>query len=355
MKNKLLIVLVSLFLLNCTNNKKDSNVKSLFNLIQLQKSTTDNYYNGLFNILEFKEQLADNSQSKEVISKMKSMYLSMQEIEDLTQKSTDLITEIKINFLKNHNENLAIITNQKNNPSKFNYSEIKYMNNIELETKDISSLVENIKSFRNELCTILVTSHSTSEVKYTFDPFDITDYNDYENLSVKFDKEILKSNISLDDIGMVKHLYLLLTKSEEEWENILGGTSNWVEIFGILDGLTYDIYEARKIALSGIKSRISGSEFNFNKMEVLVNGPNVAKIGDTITLTLFMGAYNTDNQPIVKSESNENGLMIKDGKASLKYIIRNKKDMEYNGTISLISKSGDLKSFPWNHKVKVIQ
>ena len=82
------------------------------------------------------------------------------------------------------------------------------------------------------------------------------------------------------------------------------------------------------------------SEYSFNKIDVLVNGPNVAKVGDTITLTMAMGAYNTDNQPFVKSQTQDNGIIIEDGKAKIKYIIRSKKDIEYNGTLSVLNKSG---------------
>jgi hypothetical protein len=152
-----------------------------------------------------------------------------------------------------------------------------------------------------------------------------------------------------------------LTKQErfEEVNDVknvhwIGKTFDHSPLVGALASLTTlqsEILSVRATSVGLFASKIQGgSTLSFNKLIALASASrSVVNPGDPIEISVVMGAYDSDNQPIVTggnfTVSNGMGIMKTTAGTS---------DMKYSGTIAIKSRSGAIKELPWETKVAVL-
>ena len=93
-----------------------------------------------------------------------------------------------------------------------------------------------------------------------------------------------------------------------------------------------------------------GSTLSFNKLIAFASAsPSVANPGDPIEVNVVMGAYDSDNQPMLTGGN----FTVSNGLGVMKTTAGNS-DMKYSGTIAIKSRSGAIKELPWETKVAVL-
>jgi hypothetical protein len=163
-----------------------------------------------------------------------------------------------------------------------------------------------------------------------------------------------------EDIGLLKQLYMELTKQEryEEVNDVknvhwIGKTFDHSPLVAALASLTsmqLEILNARATAIGTLASKVVVAELSFNKLIALASiSPSVANPGDPVELRVVMGAYDTDNMP----DMGEGGWTIENGMA-IKKMSAPSGDQTYSGTISIKSRSGAVKSESWETKIGVL-
>lgn len=122
-----------------------------------------------------------------------------------------------------------------------------------------------------------------------------------------------------------------------------------------LSSLQLEVLSARAKAINLLKSKVTTGQFSFNKV-VGMAFPSSAVFnpGDEFTMTVFMGAFDSDKQPQVKPDQ---GTFVeaKDGKATIKLRAPQQGEMKLTGQVGVADKSGDVKWMPYETKIQVGQ
>jgi hypothetical protein len=197
----------------------------------------------------------------------------------------------------------------------------------------------------------------------------INDYKDNADLDKKVTAMLNKSNIFLKNTGNIKahedfptlkQLYMELTKQEifelvndvpkVHWIGKTFDHSPLVAALASLSAMQLEILNARATAVGMLASKVVVAELSFNKLIALASiSPSVANPGDPVELRVVMGAYDTDNQPIME----ESGWTIENGMA-IKKMSAPSADQTFTGTISIKTRTGGTKTESWETKIGVL-
>jgi hypothetical protein len=188
----------------------------------------------------------------------------------------------------------------------------------------------------------------------------INKYKDNKDLDAQVNAMLDKTQCNKEDRGVLKQLYMELTKEERfeevnEVKNVhwIGKTFDHSPLVAALASLTamqLEILNARATAAGYLSSKVVTAEFSFNKLIALATAtPSVASPGDPIEISVVMGAYDSDNQPTVTGGS----FTVANGKGVMK-TTAGSADMSFTGTIAIKSRSGAIKEEKWEAKVGVL-
>jgi hypothetical protein len=131
---------------------------------------------------------------------------------------------------------------------------------------------------------------------------------------------------------------------------------SWMSVFGVLTSIEYKILEARTNALENIASRFSlGSDFNISTLKPIVFGPEIAYEGEMVDMEVALGGYDENNQPLITVH----GGTLKETKNGKGYVStkapNGAKEMTVAGTISVLSRSGIVKTYPWQKTIVILE
>jgi len=212
----------------------------------------------------------------------------------------------------------------------------------------------------------LAGSYQEGEKKYSVKAKDINDFETNMELEKKVRAMITGSGnvVNKEDVEALVGIYQELTKKEiakhHEIDGVhwLGRTFDHAPMVGALASLSslqLEVLSARAKAINLLKSKVTTGQFSFNKV-VGMAFPSSAVFnpGDEFTMTVFMGAFDSDKQPLVKPDQ---GTFVeaKDGKATIKLRAPQQGEMKLTGQVGVADKSGDVKWMPYETKIQVGQ
>ncbi|MBM3452550.1 MAG: hypothetical protein FJX84_05330 [Bacteroidetes bacterium] len=222
-----------------------------------------------------------------------------------------------------------------------------------------SFVVEEVGTFHTSIDS--TTEKGVGEPNFTVKTKHINMFVDNMDLDKQVEAMLKASNVSPDDLGILKQIYMELTKQErfEEVNDVknvhwIGKTFDHSPLVGALASLTTlqsEILSVRATTAGFLASKIQGgSSLTFNKLIALASASrSVVNPGDPIEISVVMGAYDSDNQPMVTggnfTVSNGMGIMKTTAGTS---------DMKYSGTIAIKSRTGAIKELPWETNIIVL-
>jgi len=189
-------------------------------------------------------------------------------------------------------------------------------------------------------------------------------FSDFKDMEKLIRSAFKKNRVNPDDVEALVLIFQEMTKKEfddhGDKKNLtkdvhwLGRTFDHSPLVGALASLSSlqnEALSARAKAVNLLKSKISVGEYSFNKIKELVSGPGVATEGEEIELFVTMAAYDSDKNPLVKS--NTGTIETKDGIARIKARAGGS-SMKFSGTVQTFTKNGTpTKAYPWEWEVQI--
>ena len=221
-----------------------------------------------------------------------------------------------------------------------------------------ASVVETLGTYHDKIDS--VSGKGMGAPKFVVKTSPINKYKDNKDLDAQVNAMLDKTQCNKEDRGVLKQLYMELTK-EERFEEVndvknvhwIGKTFDHSPLVAALASLTamqLEVLNARATAAGYLAGKVVTAEFSFNKLIALATAtPSVASPGDPIEISVVMGAYDSDNQPTVTGGS----FTVSNGKGVMK-TTAGSADMSFTGTIAIKSRSGAVKEEKWEAKVGVL-
>ena len=231
-------------------------------------------------------------------------------------------------------------------------------------------LWDKYNGFRSFLVETVATNHGKSidsvsgkgkgAPMYSLKTKEINDFKDNADLDKKVDDMLKGAKINKKDIGVLKQLYMELTKQKTypEFNDVkdvhwIGKTFDHSPLVAALASLTsmqLEILNARAVAAGWCASQVGNASYSFNELVALADGPGTVADGEAFEITVVIGAYDTDNQPTATGGD----FRYEGGKAIMK-ASGSGEDMTYKGTISIKDNNGVSKQLDWEKKIAVIK
>jgi hypothetical protein len=220
-------------------------------------------------------------------------------------------------------------------------------------------IVETLGSLHEKIDSI--SGKGIGTPKWNVKTTPINKYVDNKDLDKQVSAMLEKTQSNKEDRGVLKQLYMELTKQERfeevnEVKNVhwIGKTFDHSPLVAALASLTamqLEVLNARATAAGYLAGKVVTAEFSFNKLIALATAtPSVAAEGEPIEISVVMGAYDSDNQPTVTGGS----FTVADGVGKMK-TSAGSSDMTFSGTIAIKSRSGAVKEEKWETKVGVLK
>jgi hypothetical protein len=188
----------------------------------------------------------------------------------------------------------------------------------------------------------------------------INAFKDNMDLNKKVDEMLRATQLNKEDIGVLKQLYMELTKQErfEEVNDVknvhwIGKTFDHSPLVAALASLTamqLEVLNARATAAGYLAGKVGSAQYSFNKLVALADGPGTVADGEQFEIRVVVGAYDSDNTP----EATGGSFTYQDGMAIMK-ATGSGEDMTYKGTIAIKDRSGAKKELDWEKKISVIK
>ncbi len=332
---------------------------------------------------------AQEASNPEKIKKIKYFLGMIEKIDDETAKRIQEIDALKISLLQKSGEEINKIKDkdketiiwttyskkQPLKPSRLNLMAVEAKDQFDIPMHEIigedltnitgsgRKLWENYNNYRNKLCDLLGTYTPPGGKVWNFKSNSINTFDSNIDLITQIDKMMSKNKYNdKDDKEVIKQIYMELTKNErydtEEVKNMhwIGKTfdhSPLVAAIASLTALQQEILSARATAVTHLKNKIGVGEYSFNKVMAISYGDVIANQGEEIEVGVMMAAYDSDNQPVVTTNSGQ--VTIADGKGKIKVKASSGTEMKLNGTVSIKKKTGETKTEKWERTVKIMK
>lgn len=354
-------------LTSCSNTNDQG---KLYVLENMQRNTIEQFSYGEEKFSEMKEMVEDRSENEYLTSRFYKLFKVFIQIDSLTGIQVTEIEKMKRQMFRSFGEEMSIKKDQsilhydyKNDktsrPVSYDLKNVKHTGSSNLlNEKNRLKLIVSYRKLRREICSLITTSmnFSLDTKQYSFIDPNIIDFKNDKDFWKQYDLKIKQSTISPDDTEVIKQVYRLLSKSENNWKLIFNEKESWMDDMSVLLALEDDIQLARSLAFNVMRSKFGGGA-NFHATQIFPNiyGPNAAMEGDTLTLQIYVAAVNANQMPIVQQLKGGTLEKTKNGIAYVKVIVPSKKQTEINGTITIINKSGIPKTLKWNHQLKILK
>lgn len=360
------LTLILLFLVGACQEENEPG--ELYMLHVMQRFNFDEYSAGEEKLATINELTEDKTQ-KDLMTRTQILEAHFFKIDTLCGNMMYFLETIKKEMFKSFGENLTTkSTNsilyydygkeKKSRPISYNFQNVKYTGGTDILTSEKAERIKDtLRFFRGEICRMIENSVFVEKnmKKYYFTDPNINEFKDVKEYNQKFEKASLKMNLAQDDAEAIKQIYLQLTKSDEEWDDLLAEKDSWTDAFGVLIALQNDILHARNNTFSLMRSRVSGCDYGFTHVIPIVYGQEAAKPGEKIQLQVFYGAINQDKAPYVEVFNGGTVSKVKNGLAYVEVIVPNEKELTINGTITVKNKSGVPKTENWTKKIYILR
>jgi gliding motility-associated protein GldM len=394
------LVLTALLALNVSKQVLDAFVAIELNI---QKGTITQLDRGTTAVSDLNEALTDCPKDKEGFAKGAKIKRFLEIINKVDKETGQIIHEIdelKFLILKEVGEDItpfkgdikseeakdAIVWKEwdKNDPlrpARLNLSAVQSKDNFDVPQfqligKNAEEIPEdskgmkfwnNFKKYRNTLVDLTGT-YKEGKAQYKVKSSNIKEYTDFADLEKKIVKMLKSNKINKEDVDPLTGIYQELTKDEyniltkkdiedgvkkEHW---LGRTFAHAPLVGALASLSSlqnEIMSARAKSVLLLKGKITTGQYSFNKILGMAY-PETAVLspGDEFEVSVFMAAFDSDKQPVVKPGQGTISE-VRDGMAKLKMRAAGGGEMKISGMVGIADKSGEVRYMPYETKVQV--
>lgn len=335
----------------------------------LQSATLEQYAIGEDRSMEINEMATDKSREIDFHLKMIQHQKLFTELDSITGIHIALIEKMKLNMFHSFGEELSIFNKNTilsrdynefsfSQPAMYAFSNVKHTGGSAILTGENVKLISSMfKDYRKEVCMLLEASNfvdATAKPYFFKDPM-ITHFKDDADFYRQFEKAMKQSNIALDDIEMIKTIYKHLSKTDEQWADILTDKSSWIDAVSVLLSIENTLLTVRALAFDLLRSRGGGcGEFGFTQILPIVYGPNAAIAGDTVQLKIMMAAYNEYANPSFEIYGGGKLVKVEKGIGYFNVVVPKAREIGLRGNITLTNKSGVPRTQEWSHKIKVL-
>jgi hypothetical protein len=219
-------------------------------------------------------------------------------------------------------------------------------------------IVESIGTYHKSIDSI--SGKGIGSPTYSVKTKAINEFNDNMDLNKRVDAMLKSTQMNKEDVGVLKQLYMELTKEERfkevnDVKNVhwIGKTFDHSPLVAALASLTsmqLEILNARATAAGYLAGKVGSAQYSFNKLVALADGPGTVADGESFEIRVVVGAYDSDNTP----EATGGTFTYQDGMAIMK-ATGSGDDMTYKGTIAIKDRSGAKKELDWEKKISVIK
>jgi len=249
---------------------------------------------------------------------------------------------------------------RKNVPDEIDYSLTTELSaDAFLNEDEVDRLIKDIEKYRDLLCEKVATSQLSSgktREPYYFQTPKILSFTSEKEKHRLIKEELKKSKINIEDVVTIFHIIDVLTKKKSTWKALLSTEQDWIDYSMSLLIIQQHIMEARWRAFATINSRIAHcATFEFTNIEPVVDGPSIGFVGDTIQFEVFLAAYHRLKEQEASIENNGKLLKFENGKALFEVVLPESGELELNGALTNLTKSGKRYPRTWSHTIKVIE
>ena len=384
---KKIIPFIILFLSSC-GEKSGAEIETVLLLDEiLQRSNITQVETGNTYFNNIKSELAATKDPDQKIKNGKLNYIlsKMVELNRATSSIISMIEHYKIQLLESVGENVSEF--KANSPDHIIWHEYNdecgpsVMNLRAIISKDIlvgenlfingdTPSIEGIKlwdainKFRIDVVSAVANYSIIKDQDFSLEIQSINSYKSLEELDSLIAEMIENSNANLkEDKATLFDLYKHCTKPEmididndsRHWITASFENKSLVECIATLNSMENDILYARAIALRHWSTKAHICGYGFTSILPMVSGPSIVHPGEEIDLTVFMGAFDEYNQPLIEIEE-FNGEIFYPGDGTGRVVLTApsiQTELEISGTISIKNKSGIYKTKEWTKTIMI--
>lgn len=348
-----IVLLFSIIILFSCSNSSTITKSDLDSCAFLQEKISDEYLDALYYFTDVKSfyVTTNDISNPNLREKIKKVIGAFQEIDELCNKRTLELDQLKINIFKNLK--LEVKADKITACSNYDFSKV----DLNSTTSDVEAFKKNKEFFFKENLNVFndmmhsyLKNHPRIDNKVHFKDITIEEFSSFEELNNLVSKEINQMNLPNDCIDVVRYYYTQALSSKKHFDESVESIDNWVSLFNYISMFQVKILEAKALLFADLRSNFGGCNYDFNKIEVFVNGPDKVRVGEEFELKVFKAAINTEDQPVV----NTNGdISIKNGIATVVNKFTKKGEQTISGTLSYKLKTGEIKTKSWSKKIIV--
>lgn len=372
MKLNWLLILV-LAIISCNNKTEQQSQKSL---IESVKNVQD--YNEVINYglvdklreIKFEVKYTSNKEEQQAgYLRLKYFYERLCEIDSLSNEFIHRLDSVKI-ALSQYCDISKKTIQDSYFPKKIDFtkfSEGKLQTKVDdffLNTRDKQSvataLFNDFKQFRTELVK-LTANYQWFEYQFEINLLSINQFKNETELNKLVETMVDNSNINhKEDRQAIIDLYIGLTLPEKieqtSWEQSHFQNTTLLSALAKLTNLQNDVMKAKRLAMyQWFSKRGCGAGYPFDKIMSIATGPMVAHANDTIEFKVFMAAFDSTGDLVVKTTNGNAKISYPgDGIGRVKVCLP-KGIHTLKGTVSIQNRAGVYKTEEWEYRVNVVE
>jgi len=314
------------------------------------------------NISYIKEFSADKSEPEIQVRAIQSMK-DIKIMEQSAGEAIQLIENTKRLLFLQMGENLAIghknsicLTKFDNrfpmNPAKYDLSKLKNNETTDLLSpegsfaKKIQYTIKQVRKVLTETAGFREDRMTHEKLNYFKDP-EINSFSSREDLRKQIEKSNGFKHLAQDDQELILRIYEELSFTSEFWRASFDENLSWFEAFGILTSLETKIYNATDYAVTCFRYRYGSCGcIEVADFVPVVIGEERLLPGQNPSFQVQIAGILSHRQPIIKGKDLE-VLQVRDGVATVKGDMGKNEKKTFQGTITILNKSGIPKTLQW--------
>jgi hypothetical protein len=354
-----------LLLTGCGDSAEENlETKADIYLAEASQSTTMDQLNlGNQHYYVFKEMTMDNSLDPGRLKRIRESFEVLKEIDKLCEETIGELEKHKKTLLKqvglkpSRDLKRPYMTDDPLTPAEYSLGKLDPNKKLANWVADGETLFTLRQQFRKKAMQLFVKHSmdiSGNQLNVTIPV--IESFNDEQDLQQQVNTAFQPMNIRYDDVEFAKHLYKMLSDDKTTYLSYFKKTPSWITQFHLLLLCETEILAFRRDYFSFIRSTVNlSSEYDFNEMMTLVEGPNTATAGSTVKLKVIVVGHNSRSMPIITSDVAAKNTATENGLSFVTLEVPNASEVTYTGKVGVYSKSGVLQLFPWSKTITVVK
>jgi len=360
------ISLLTILLTGCGNSSKEKlQTKADIYLAEAAQSTAMDHLNaGNQHYYAFQETTMDRSLDPVRLKRISESFKAIKDVDKLCEETIRELEKYKQTLLKQVGINASrdikrayMPSNEPLTPATYSLGNLNPNKKLAHWVADGDALFALRQRFRKKAMQLFM-KHSADISGNSLNatvPV-IESFRDEQDLQQQIDRAFQPMNIRYDDVEFAKHLYKHLSDDKSTYLSYFKMTPSWITQFQLLTVCETEILAFRRDYFSFISSTVNlSSEYNFNQLVTVVEGPNTATAGSTIKLKVFVAGHNNYRLPILTSGAGVQKTVTENGYDVITYTVPNASEVTYAGNVGVYSKSGVLQLFPWSKTITIVK